>query len=178
MIETTQLLSDLKRYQADRRDETTDRCMQTLHTICDPHESFFRNAGIVLTYHGSLQYNDPVNADADVLFIGNNIGFMEGRTIRSIENKIEESWPTAGGTNFCTLDLAQIKQDGSYDGGFFGSMVLSSSFFFPSQEKDIEAYRRQILSLAQDDAEFCRGMIESLRSTLETRMERRGVINL
>lgn len=70
-------LAQLKYFETDLQNDEVAKARIALLRVFDPQFQWFQSQRIIVTYHGSLQYNDPRNLDVDVEFMGNNLGLKD-----------------------------------------------------------------------------------------------------
>lgn len=189
-------LAELKFFETDLQNEEVDKAKQALRTVFAPKFEWFDSRNIVIVYHGSLQYNDPHNLDADMDFIGENItaGDLVG-LLGDLSDQLKDLLPRKKcGIDSCPITVADIKEDlkslereeqhrldGEGKPDFFpddnAASVLSSEVLFESQRPKLEVKKDEVRKLIANNPRLRKGVIEALGEVIETRKKRREEIS-
>jgi len=187
-------LAELKFYETDLQNEEVTKAKQILHTVFDPKLEWFQSRDIIVTYHGSLQYNDPRDRDVDIDFIGENI--IAGDLKEMFVDKLQNVWPrTLGGSiDLDVITVDDIKRDlerlededkhrleGEEGPDVYpelnASIILSSAVLFESQKSQLEVKRQEVRSLIANNPRLREGVLDTLTEVIKTRKERREEIS-
>jgi hypothetical protein len=184
----------LKTFETDLQNDETQRARQVMRTIVEPRLSWFDERGIAVTYHGSLQYNDPRNLDVDIAFVPmENLPQDEKQ---GMHNELHDAftqpgvWPGEGcTTNFEWVDFERISKvaeemgdspfdpaDESKDIGatYSACYVLSSPLLFESQRNLLQQSQQKIRQIAAKSKWLRDAMVSALDETIQIREERRS----
>lgn len=71
-------LAQLKFYETDLENDEVKKAVKAMRRILDPYFKWFQSRQVVITYHGSLQYNDPRNLDETREIIAGSQWLREG----------------------------------------------------------------------------------------------------
>lgn len=186
-------LLQLRQFETDLQNDEVTRAITALHKVFDPQFEWFASRNIIITYHGSLQYNDPRNLDADVEFMGDNLGFKD------IKNKFLEGerelikpgvWPRANcETNFGNCSISKIrkgleefegkhydpnpKEDLDFDPALEAALMLSSKVLYESQKPQLEALQEEVRKLIAGNQWLKEGVLYELTDVVKVRQSRR-----
>lgn len=183
-------LSQLKRFETDLHNDEVVRAKTSMEQILRPRFPWFDARGIVITYHGSLQYNDPVHLDVDMQFVSENVHYEEFReTCQVLEHEFMHpgAWPRGRcDTNFLFTSLVEMKQevdekgDSTYNpdeddqiADLAASLVLSSRLLFDSQSSLLAQFQAETKQLALKSKWLGDGIIYLLENTIAIRQQRR-----
>lgn len=124
----------------------------------------------IVTIHGSCQYCDPVNLDADVTVVSLNMTTKDMHSLLIQTRDIEDVWPWDGGTDISVCSIGEIPYD--ENDGLFLALALSSD---PLWEQDrtelvvLQIVAMEIFTARQDLALEVLGILDE---TLKIRRER------
>lgn len=161
--------------------------------VFDPRFEWFKSRNIIITYHGSLQYNDPRDLDVDVEFMGHSLGFKDVKEMeREVENELEKPgvWPRENcDTNFGICSISKIKRDlKELEGHRYGpnskedrdlnleleaSLILSSKVLYESQRPQLEAIQEEVRRLITENQWLKEGVLHQLTGVVVVRQNRR-----
>jgi hypothetical protein len=184
-------LAELKFFETDLRNREVTRAKKVLQLVFNPNLKWLESRGIVVTYHGSLQYNDPVNLDVDMNFIGENISSHD-KDLKKIWDSAEPVLQTFWTRKRCDIDFDAITISGikddlkqskarKYD-SIEGSdsypeqsaaILLSSTVLFESQRPQLEVKKNEVRRLIVENPRLRKGVLDTLTKVIETRKERR-----
>jgi len=188
-------LAQLKIFETDQVNEEVVRSREAMRRVLDPHLEWFNERKVVVTYHGSLQYHDPRNLDADIVFISQDVDYNnpEMRTrITDFETAFRQpgAWPrqpTDTNFNVVTIsgiqrDLGRLEENARYDSGndenppaaLEASFILSSALLYPDQQPQMANYQTQTRRLIRDNEWLREGVLENLEYTVNERQVRRS----
>ncbi|MDP1743588.1 MAG: hypothetical protein Q8L51_02250 [Candidatus Amesbacteria bacterium] len=128
----------------------------------------------IITIHGSLQYWDPHNLDADVAIISNTMSHEHMKYLWDFENKIDDKWPWKGKGDYTEMELTKINEEGEY-ADLLLSFVLSSDLLWKNQASVFQEYQRIALNIFSSDNTLAIATLTTLYDTLKIRKERAGV---
>lgn len=184
-------LAVLKRFETDLHNNETERGKEVLRQILEPRLPWFESRGLVILYHGSLQYNDPVNLDIDMDFVSEDLSYND---FLSMEGELEQAliqpdiWPrNPCVTNFTFLKISAIREEVAeigqtpYDpeasddlfADLDASKVLSARLLFPSQTNALNQYQTEIRQLATGSPWLQAGIVFNLNDAIAIRQARR-----
>lgn len=187
-------LVQLKYCETDLRNDGVEKAKIALHRVFDPRFKWFQSRNIIITYHGSLQYNDPSNLDLDVEFARDNLVLKDVRgMIRELENEFKKPgvWPREKcDTNFGVSSISGIKRglrefEGKkhydpnpkedYDSNpeLDASLILSSKALYGNQEPQLEDLRKKIRKLLAGNQWLREGVLSVLTGVVSVRQKRR-----
>jgi hypothetical protein len=187
-------LLDLKRYESDLQNPEVERAIEAIKQIMEPHARFFIRNGFVITYHGSLQYNDPRNLDVDLEFMSYDLNYSEiDARMEIIEGIFTNSniWPRpVCDTNFGYSVIADIRDelleipqtsynDPTIDNDLYysalsASLILSSKLLYPQQTDLYNKLKLEVRKLIHKNKWLEEGVLSELEETLEIRRKRRN----
>lgn len=180
--------------------EYVDRAFAAIDDVIDKNEKrykdYFTNNKILVTYHGSLQYNDPRNLDLDLVFISKDTQTLDQAEpiIEELTQHFEhiEDWPEMGNneghcdTNINNFSMEEITTevteliasnravDTEKDFlDLYIGCLLNSGLLFPEQEELFEEFRIEAKKLLLKSATLRKAVIENLQDVLKTRQERK-----
>lgn len=191
------LLGKLKVFESDQINEEVERAIQAVHRLIDPRFSWFETHGIIVTYHGSLQYHDPKNLDVDLYFVGLNIEYED---VEHVYDELEEKFTQPGiwprqpcDTNFGIASIKKIDEelknfdsesnygaDAQGYGDFYpessASYILSSALLYEEQRNGLKVLQMQIRDRLSRNRWLREGVFDSLSGAIQIREERRGLV--
>jgi len=186
-------LVQLKQFETDLQNDEVTKAITALHRVFDPQFEWFASHNIVITYHGSLQYNDPRNLDADVEFMGDNLEFKDVKDKRfEAEDELEKPgvWSRENcDTNFGISSISKIrrelkelegehydpdpKEDRDFNPEFGASLILSSKVLFESQKPLLEGLQKKVRRLIAENQWLNEGVLHELTDVVRERQSRR-----
>lgn len=189
-------LTQLKHFETDLQNDEVTKAIIALHRVFDPQFEWFASRNIVITYHGSLQYNDPRNLDIDVEFMGDNLEFKDVKEMeREVENELEKPgvWPRENcDTNFGICGISKIKRglkefegerydpnpkdDRDLNPELDASLILSSKVLYESQKPQLEALQKEVRKLIAGNRWLREGVLYELTDVVKVRQSRRKAI--
>jgi hypothetical protein len=184
-------LARLKVFEADLHNDEVEAAKASMKRILEPRLSWFDQKGIAVTYHGSLQYNDPKELDVDISYIAGT-KLPQGEELE-MEQEINNDFSVSGAwpreqcdTNFSWPSVDAIKrevqargdseydpEDVEQDADRWGAYILSSPVLFASQTELLGRYQQEIRQLAGESKWLRDGIVYSLDSAIRVRMMRR-----
>lgn len=193
-------LMQLKSFEADLQNEEVVRARAALRKVFDPKFEWLNSQGIIITFHGSLQYSDPHNLDVDVELVGgDNLFFDESmrKIIAEFGKKFEEfgTWPrkncdtNIGVSSIDTIrnSLSSLKKEG---GRYYNpkeeyeafphtdaALILSSAVLYESQKPQLEILRGQVRQLILNNSFLRKGVLDELNGVIKVRQKRREEIS-
>lgn len=193
-------LAELKSFEADLQNEEVVRARVALRKVFDPKFEWLNSQGIIITFHGSLQYSDPHDLDVDVEFVGgDNLFFDESmrKIIAEFDKKFEESgvWPrkncdtNIGVSSIGTIknSLSSLEKEGvrSYDPKeeyeafphTDAALILNSAVLYESQKPQLEILRGQVRQLISNNSFLREGVLDELSGVIKVRQKRREEIS-
>jgi hypothetical protein len=184
-------LAELKFFETDLQNEEVARAKTVLRLVFDTKLKWLESRGIIVTYHGSLQYNDPVNLDVDMNFIGENISSHD-KDLKKIWDDTEAVLGTFWSRKRCDIDFNAItmkgieddlEQSGSRgydsveDSDFYpelkAAVILSSAVLFESQKPQLEVKKKEVRTLIANNPRLRDGVVNVLADVIKTREKRR-----
>jgi hypothetical protein len=179
-------LAKLKSFETDLVNPEVERARQILRRLFDMDISLLRPLG-VLTYHGSLQYNDPVNLDVDVdFFLISNLSIHHGFNILEQLGEVLVGsclWPRKPcDTNMGCSSIDQIKKGLTETGTnpkyetfpeLNASLMLSSALLYPDQEPQLRVLQREVRKIIQGHQWLHDNVVLTLDDAIHIREERR-----
>jgi len=187
-------LAQLRGFETDLQNDEVAKAITALHKVFDPQLEWFTSHGVVITYHGSLQYNDPRNLDADVEFMGDNLEFKDIKDrISKAEDELQEPgvWPRKNcDTNFGHCSIGKIRkelkefegeehynpnpeEDYDFNPELDASLILSSKVLFESQRPQLEGLQKKVRRLIAENQWLKEGVLYELTDVVNIRQERR-----
>lgn len=186
-------LDTLRGYETDRRDPEVEKAVLVIREILEPCLPWFEKHGIVITYHGSLQYNDPRNLDVDLGFISLD---KPWEVVWRMDKYLEDSfvqqnvWPREN----CITDMTWLQiRDIAREAAIYtnlpyrhddrdnhivdltATLVMTSALLDEKQRPLYRKYRGQVWQIASDSRWLREGIAYILDSVIEEREERRKV---
>lgn len=186
-------LAQLKYFETDLQNDEVAKARIALLRVFDPQFQWFQSQRIIVTYHGSLQYNDPRNLDVDVEFMGNNLGLKDVISKCSeIEDALKKTnaWPRKNCyTNFgvCSIngirnDLKELekenyasdfKEDQELNPELVAALILSSKVLYEVQRPQLGILQQETRKLILENPWLRRGVYNTLTDVIVTRQNRR-----
>lgn len=184
MAAIDQALTTLKGFEKDRIDPRVEAARNFLRDFLTPHKPWMEDNNLIATIHGSMQYNDPVNLDSDLVFVGEDHTretFEEMH--KGIELPLRTQWPTGNRNvevSFSTIQEMQDDIDEGKDphdddtyGPLTASYILSGMPVFPEDEPKLAVLRSQAKEILKTNPEFRKATMDILTDTIAIRQERR-----
>ncbi|MEO8582030.1 MAG: hypothetical protein ABI425_05670 [Patescibacteria group bacterium] len=200
-----QLLAKLKFFEeTNPPNDNVDRAFACIDEVIDQKQTEYRQKlidnKVLVTYHGSLQFNDPRNLDLDLVFtaVDESSLALVNNTIDKLEAECEQidNWPTLGNnqghcdTNFNRFSIEQVEIDlkrmsienkvidPEYDFiDLYVGILLSSKVLFPEQEVLFEIFQQKAKSYLHQSTVLRKAITELLEDILKTRQERKRAKN-
>ena len=187
-------LAQLRGFETDLQNDEVAKAITALHKVFDPQLEWFTSHGVVITYHGSLQYNDPRNLDADVEFMGDDLEFedIKDKMIKA-EDALQEPgvWPRKNfDANFghCSVDKIgeELKEfegkdhyspnpeeDYDFNPELDASLILSSKVLYENQKPLLEGLQKKVRRLIAENQWLMEGVLHVLTTVVSVRQNRR-----
>lgn len=187
-------LLQLRQFETDLQNNEVTEAITALRRVFDLQFERLTSLNIVITYHGSLQYNDPLNLDADVEFMGDNLKFEDVKD-KFLEAERElrkpDVWPRKTcDTNFGVCSIGEIrerlkefdgkkhydpnpKEDYDFDPALDASLILSSKVLYENQKPQLEYLQGEVRKLIAGSQWLREGVLHKLNSVIGVRQERR-----
>lgn len=170
--------------------------MQLVDAVIAPYRQKLVQKNVLVTYHGSLQYQDPVNLDLDLAFTTLDKK-TEKAVYRPVILKLEDeflelpNWPKMGrnrgrcDTNFAIFSIEELRQDakqinkqGEYDEEecteLHAAYILTSRILFPEQFGLAQNFKTEIDSILATSPVLTQAVIGCLNETISIRKERKN----
>lgn len=168
--ELIEVLGQLDPYK-QRYHPEVDKARKLLKREFGQIKSWLTTNKYVVTIHGSLQYWDPHNLDADVTIISETMPEQHMRYFWDFENRIDNKWPWKGKGDYTEMELSKIRDEGEY-ADLLLSFVLSSDLLFVNQISSFLEYQRVALDIFSSDRTLAIATLTTLHDTLKIRQER------
>lgn len=190
-------LRQLKIFETDLRNDEVSKARQALHAVFDPRLEWFKSHNIVITYHGSLQYNDPDNLDVDIELIATGDP-LPREDFKKISNELEKDFTKSGvwprkncETNIGMLSMdtireglrqrqsekdSDVKEDSEVYVDTDAALILSSAVLYDEQLPQLENLRRQVRQLITSDQWLKERVAGTLGEAIKVRQGRRGMV--
>ena len=186
-------LAQLKDFETDLQNDEINKAIIALHGVFDQQFQWFQSRNIVITYHGSLQYNDPRNLDADIEFMGDN---LESKDVRDKFSEAEDglmesgAWPRKNcDTNFGICSISKIKRElKEFEGERYdpnpkedrdlnpeldSALILSSKVLYEDQKPQLEDLQKEVRKLIAGNQWLREGVLDVLTGVVAVRQGRR-----
>lgn len=193
MPEIDSQLAQLKYFENDLQNDEVIKARTALLKVFDPRFKWFKSHNIIITYHGSLQYNDPHNLDADVEFMRSNLEFKDvGNKYFEIEDELKKpnAWPRKNcDTNFGVCSINGIKNDlkklekenyasdfqelHALDPDLNAALILSSKVLYGVQKPQLELLRKKVRKIIVRNQWLRNGVYDTLANVITIRQDRR-----
>lgn len=177
-------------------DERVDRAFASIDEVIDEQRDYFIRKKILITYHGSLQFNDPRQLDLDLVFTSQDgLTLHQGQhIIQRLEEEFElvEDWPEIGenegkcDTNFTSFSMEEldddlmniVAEDRKIDDekdfiDLHITYLLTSKALFSDQEELLAEFKTQAKELLSQSQILRESVISVLQKIIETRRERK-----
>jgi hypothetical protein len=195
-IELTSIDAKLKRlrvFETDLKNPEVDRAQEAIRRVFRPHLDWFHSREIAITYHGSLQFHDPVNLDIDVALLGQSATFAEvDPVLAQVENEFTKPgvWPRSPAhTDIVYISMEQMQRhlkripsDTPHIEGRFidvssdliAATAISSLLVFPEQQDLFTGMDQQARKIMSQHRWLREGVEKILDHAIEVRLERRN----
>ncbi len=186
LAEIDSLLEQLREFEGESKAIDKPRAKNVLATIIpllQEHKDWLLANGIIATYHGSLQYNDPVHADLDISFFSSSpLTEEQKQRLWALERQYDvlSRITNQGAPNFLFYSLEELTGNIGKTERVEGMNTLaacemrSSKTFFSEQEGPYGELRSEVRRVLGENPHFRQEVTVGLQEVLNQRALRRS----